>query len=134
MSTSAEVNQALLTLLADVESQIEKYADELPAGLLELRATVLANLEQQGNGSGSGTGGGTPQVRTPSFTSTSTSGSVPAGARSVAIANIGNSAGTVMGVGLPPGGSISWDADQNSTLAAISYNASSTLFLITTVV
>ncbi len=133
MSTSAEVNQALLTLLADVESEIEKDADELPAGLLELRATVLANLEQPGNGSSSGSGG-TPQVRTPSFTSTSTSGSVPAGARSVAIANIGNSAGTVMGVGLPPGGSISWDADQNSTLAAISYNASSTLFLITTVV
>lgn len=71
--------------------------------------------------------------RTPAFVSTSSSGTVTAGKQSIAIANIGSSAGAVLGVSLPAGASISWAANNSDTLDAVAYNATGTTFLITTV-
>lgn len=73
-------------------------------------------------------------ARVTSFINTTTTGLVAAGANSVAIANIGSAAGTVKGVNLPPGCAISFAANGSDTLDAISYVATGTIFLITTVV
>lgn len=56
------------------------------------------------------------------------------GAQSIAIANIGASSGIVQGIGLLPGGSLSWTvvAGQD-VLQAIAYDATGTTFMITTV-
>jgi hypothetical protein len=71
-------------------------------------------------------------TRTPTYTRTLTTGTIAAGAQSIAIANIGVSEGTVLGVILPAGASISWSVNAMDTLSAVSYNATSTTFLITT--
>lgn len=72
--------------------------------------------------------------RTTTFTNTTTTGTIAAGANSVAIANIGAAVGTVKGVNLPAGASISFAANGNDTLDAIIYSATGTNLLITTVV
>jgi hypothetical protein len=80
-------------------------------------------------------GGGTsylaPQSRTTSISRPTTSSVISAGARSTSIANVGAANGTVQGVTLKPGETISFDAGAlNNTLTAINYNATGTEFLI----
>lgn len=72
--------------------------------------------------------------RTTAFINTSTTGTIAAGASSVAIANTGAAAGTVKGVSIPAGASISWSANGNDVLDAVNYVATGSTFLITTVV
>lgn len=73
-------------------------------------------------------------ARTTSFINTTTTGTIAAGANSVAIANIGSAAGTVKTVSLPAGSAISFGANGNDVLDSIGFVATSTNFLITTVV
>lgn len=62
-------------------------------------------------------------------------GTVAAGANSVSIANVGAANGTVKGVILKPGETVTFDAGAiNNTLDAIAYVATGTEFLIITVV
>ncbi len=66
----------------------------------------------------------TPVARTPSVAVAIVSGSVTAGARSVSIAPSSDFAGTILGTtitGTTNGGSFTWTAGQNDTLAAIAY-------------
>lgn len=72
--------------------------------------------------------------RTTTFINTTTTGTVAAGASSIAIANIGNVAGLVKGSPLPAGASISFASNGNDVLDAINFSATNTNFLITTVV
>ena len=75
-------------------------------------------------------GGPSPIVRTPAFISASSTGTIAAGSVSVTIQNTGASAGTVLGVSLPAGKTISFAG--NTQIGAIAYNATGTTFLITT--
>ncbi len=76
----------------------------------------------------------TVTARTTSFLNTSTTGTIAAGASSVTIANAGGAAGTVKTVSLPANSSISFSANGNDILDEISYSATGTTFLITTMV
>lgn len=68
--------------------------------------------------------------RTPSLTSVTSSGTIPLGARSVSIANIGSAAGTILGTSVDAGMTVNFTAQGSDTLAAITYNATGTNFLI----
>jgi len=76
-----------------------------------------------------------PKTRTTSIARPTTTGTIAAGAKSVSIANVGAANGTVKTVTLKPGETISFDAGAlNNTLDAIAYVATSTEFLIITIV
>lgn len=72
---------------------------------------------------------GSSTVITPTLISVSSSGTIPAGRKSVSIANIGTASGTLLGTAFPPGASISYSTE-SGTLASIAYNATGTTFLI----
>ncbi len=72
--------------------------------------------------------------RATSFIDATANGIIKAGASSVAIANAGDAAGTVKGASLPVGASLNWGANGQDVLDAIPYDATGTVFLITTVV
>jgi hypothetical protein len=73
-------------------------------------------------------------ARTPNFTSTTGSGTVTAGAQSVAVANIGGAAGTLKSQSFPANAVVSWSViNPLDTLGAIAYDATGTTFLITEV-
>lgn len=67
---------------------------------------------------------------TPSLMAVTDTGEIPAGARSISIANAGDVAATVAGGSLSPGVSVSWEAPVGASLAAIPYDATSTQLLI----
>ena len=74
---------------------------------------------------------------TPALLRPTTSGSVSAGARSVSIANVGAESGTVLGIELAAGETVTFDAGSlNNTLAAVTYDPTTpgagTTFLIAT--
>ena len=74
---------------------------------------------------------------TPALLRPTTSGSVAAGARSVSIANVGAESGTVLGIELAAGETVTFDAGSlNNTLAAVTYDPTTpgagTTFLIAT--
>ena len=71
--------------------------------------------------------------RQPKITSSTGAGSITAGAYSISIANVGSAAGTVAGVSIPAGTTINWSAEFNNYLASVSYNATGTTFIITTI-
>ena len=68
--------------------------------------------------------------RTPSLTSVTNAGTIVFGARSVSIANVGTAAGTVLGTSVSAGVTVNFTAQSPDTLAAITYNATGTNFLI----
>lgn len=68
--------------------------------------------------------------RTPSLTSVTNAGTIVFGARSVSIANVGTAAGTVLGTSVSAGVTVNFTAQSPDTLAAITYNATGTTFLI----
>ena len=76
-----------------------------------------------------------PKPKVTTVSRPTVAGTVAAGANSVSIANVGTGNGTVKGVTLKPGETISFDAGAvNNTLDAIDYVATGTEFLIITVV
>ena len=76
----------------------------------------------------------TGTTKTPGITSVSSSGTIAAGAQSVAIANIGTVAGTVKTQSFPANASVSWSViNPLDSLGAIAYDATGTTFLITEV-
>lgn len=72
--------------------------------------------------------GGT--ARTPAYSRVTDAATIAAGAKSVTIKNVGDAAGTVLTVSLPPGESIKFSVDGADTLAAIAYVATGTTFAI----
>ena len=68
--------------------------------------------------------------RTPSLTSVTNAGTIVFGARSVSIANVGSAAGTILGTSVDAGMTVNFTAQGSDTLAAITYNATGTNFLI----
>jgi hypothetical protein len=70
------------------------------------------------------------EVEIPSFISVNGSGSIAVGARSVSIFNIGSSSGSVLGTPLPKKTLVEFDAAEQNTLTAITYDATGTTFLI----
>lgn len=84
--------------------------------------------------SGGGNDSASGATRSTTILSTSQAGEIPAGANSVAIANIGANAGIIKGVAFPAGTATSFQAPSRDALDAISYDATNTIFLITTVV
>lgn len=74
----------------------------------------------------------TSSVLSPTVAVTSASGIIAAGCKSIAIANIGNAAGTVLSTSIAPGISIDWKAPMFDTLSSVAYNATGTSFLIST--
>lgn len=72
----------------------------------------------------------TPTQRTATASTTSTSGTVPLGAKAVSFVNTGAATGSVLGVPLLAGGSISLSVDGGDTLEALEYDATGTTFLI----
>lgn len=76
-----------------------------------------------------------PAKRTPFIRNYTGSGSVPAGAYSFSIANVGAAAGTVNGESLPAGITINFDAGVlNNTLDEMVFDATGTTFLVTSVI
>jgi len=76
-----------------------------------------------------------PQLRTPFIRNYTGPASVPAGAYSFSIANVGAAAGTVNGQSLPAGTTINFDAGAlNNTLDEIVFDATGTTFLVTAVI
>ena len=76
-----------------------------------------------------------PQLRTPFIRNYTGPGSVPAGAYSFSIANVGAATGTVNGESLPAGTTINFDAGVlNNTLDEILFDATGTTFLVTSVI
>lgn len=71
--------------------------------------------------------------KTPGFINTTSSGTIASGKISIGILNNGNNTGKVLDADLPGNTAISFEAPGNSTLGAITYDATSTVFLITTV-
>jgi len=75
-----------------------------------------------------------PQERNIKVDSRSDAGIAGEGAYSISIANVGNSAGLVGGQPLPAGVTLNFDAGAlNNTLSGVSYDATGTTFLITTI-
>jgi hypothetical protein len=73
-----------------------------------------------------------PQNRTAKLVRTSTTGTIKA--FSFSIANVGNANGTALGATLAPGEVVNFDAGVlNNTFATVSYDATGTTFLITSV-
>jgi len=73
-----------------------------------------------------------PQNRTAKLVRTSTSGTIKA--YSFSIANVGNANGTALGATLAPGEVVNFDAGVlNNVFATVSYDATGTTFLITSV-
>lgn len=78
------------------------------------------------------TGSATGQVRTANILNTSGSGSIPAGAYSFSVANVGAASGTFLGQTIPAGATVNFDAGaMSNTFLGASYNATGTTFLIT---
>jgi hypothetical protein len=76
-----------------------------------------------------------PKQRGTSISRPTTASSTSAGLYSLSIANVGAANGTVQGVTLKPGETISFDPGPlNNTLQAVSYNATGTEFLIIAVI
>lgn len=81
--------------------------------------------------SGSSSGGFIISVqRTPYLETTSSAGNISAGTVSISISNIGNASGEVLGVSVPTGATVSYDAPNEDSIGAIAYNATGTTFLI----
>lgn len=80
-----------------------------------------------------GSGGGSTDYLTGDFNIVTDSGTISAGAQSVAIANIGDADGLVNGKNLPAGLSLNWSGDGVRTLTAFTYDATGTTFVITEV-
>ena len=72
------------------------------------------------------------EARTPRITSATGSGSTP-NAYSVSIANVGSAAGVVNGVSIPAGTTLNFDGGFNNLLDPMSYNATGTTFIITSI-
>lgn len=71
-------------------------------------------------------------IRNPFIYTVSSSGATTYGVYSISIANVGAAAGTVNGVSLPAGVTISFDGGvMNHKIDSISFDANSTAFLIT---
>ncbi len=78
------------------------------------------------------TGSATGQVRTPNILTTTVAGSIPPGAYSFSVANVGAANGTLMGQIIPAGTTVNFDAGpMNNTLPGVSYDPTGTRFLIT---
>ena len=72
-------------------------------------------------------------ARTPQITSSSTSGTTP-NAYSVSIANVGSGVGVINGVNIPAGTTLNFDGGLNNLLDPMSFNATGTTFIITSIV
>jgi hypothetical protein len=74
-----------------------------------------------------------PKRRIPNVLSeTGTTGTTPSGVYGLSIANVGASAGTVNGVSIPAGTTLNFDPGVlNNMLQSVSYDCTSTTFLIT---
>lgn len=76
-----------------------------------------------------------PEAKVTTIARPTTTGTIAAGANSVSIANVGTANGTVKGVTLKPGETVSFNGGAlNNTLDEIDYVATGTEFLIITVV
>ena len=71
--------------------------------------------------------------RTPSIISVTGAGTTPANVYSMSIANVGAAAGVINGVSIPAGVTINYDGGFNNTLTQMSYNATGTRFIITSI-
>ena len=81
--------------------------------------------------SSSGTSYLAPKAKSISISRPTTINTTSAGLNSLSIANVGTANGTVNGITLKPGETISFDAGAlNNTLPAVGYNATGTEFLI----
>lgn len=69
-------------------------------------------------------------VRSPSLSTVSTAGTIASGCVSVSVANTGSANGTLLGQTIAPGVVIDLVAPWGDTIAAISYDATGTSFLI----
>lgn len=103
------------SLIALFKRLLTKLPSALSSDRLKVESTILATS------------------KTTNFINTSTAGTIAAGSNAVAIANVGNAAGTVKGVSLPAGASINWSGNSGDVLDAIAYSATGTTFLITTI-
>ena len=75
----------------------------------------------------------TASERTPTLSRETTAGTIAAGAYSASILNAGGANGTLLGAVIKPGETINIDAgDMNNTLSVITYDATGTELLIST--
>jgi hypothetical protein len=80
------------------------------------------------------TGAISGQQRIAKITSVTGAGTIAAGKYSYSIANVGAGSGTVDGVTVPAGTTVSFDGSGvNNTLTAMPYNATCTTFIITSI-
>ena len=109
---------------------------------LELCRQLLATIDTDTGNIATSTAGiesnTDPIGVTPALLRPTTSGTVTAGARSVSIANVGAESGTVLGIELAAGETVTFDAGSlNNTLSAVTYDpttggTTATTFLIAT--
>jgi hypothetical protein len=123
------------TLIAEIDAIVDDFNLSIfqvfggkPSNLVSLMQ--LIDLRYKLFEAGGGSAGGGSTQRTPSLTSVTSSGTIPLGARSVSIANIGSAAGTILGTSVDAGMTVNFTAQGSDTLAAIAYNATGTTFLI----
>jgi len=129
---------------ADYSGCVKEYLEEGDASEATLQAILTKNTAIEVDTtaiatSTAGIEGNTDPVTgiTPALLRPTTSGSVSAGARSVSIANVGAESGTVLGIELAAGETVTFDAGSlNNTLAAVTYDPTTpgagTTFLIAT--
>jgi hypothetical protein len=73
------------------------------------------------------------EARTPQIISSTGAGATP-NAYSVSIANVGSGVGVINGVNIPAGTTLNFDGGFNNLLDPMSYNATGTTFIITSIV
>lgn len=141
-SWSKSINEDLHLYLSEITNQ-PTWTNNL-AGAQNAINDVVAwlNIPIGGMGSGDASEATLQQVltvlqggvtRTPTIIRVTSSGIITAGNKSVSIYNSGVANGIVLGVTIKPGESYTWSTNlNNETLGAISYNATGTEFVITT--
>ena len=70
--------------------------------------------------------------RTADITQATGPGSTP-NAYSLSISNVGSAAGVINGVSIPAGTTLNWSGELNNYLTPMSYNATGTTFIITSI-
>jgi hypothetical protein len=122
---------SVLRLLKRVETAVIA----LQAALLASLSSILSVLNTIATNTSNINSNVNLVSRTPGIITTSTSGTVASGTRSVTFYNRGSATGTVLGEDIEPEEVFTWNAGSTrDTLGAISYDATGTTFVITTIV
>lgn len=121
--------------LQNVATNVPIIASSIVSAINSGVATVVASISNTTTAVNNVNTTLSPEAKVTTIARPTTTGTIAAGANSVSIANVGTANGTVKGVTLKPGETVSFNGGAlNNTLDEIAYVATGTEFLIITVV